>query len=547
MWQPRRLPRWLFAALAGLAAATAATLLLDWVGLSVGTAGWLYLLVVMVVALRFGREEGVITALLAGLLLYGLIIEPRYHWEVHDPRDLVRLAITVGGMVAAALMIDQANRGRLAAERLLAARAEREEAFGRLAFLAEASGVLASTLDYETALRGVARLAVPAITDVCLVDVLDERGVPRRVDAVYADPTLADDVRRLRLDAPDPGIPGSPIARALGGGGAVVISDLVPPAVAAEPAGATACRTGASRSLSLLVVPLLARGRTLGALSLLGIRPGRRHGSADLILAEDLAGRAALAVDNARLYLQAQQGIRVRDELLASTSHELRTPLTHIKGFVSTLRQADVEWDEETRAELLADIERETDRLTRLIGDLLEMSRIETGGMEGARYRPARLSDLVAAGLSHVHGLLGGRRIAVDVPSNLPPVSADVPRFEQVIVNLLENAIKYGAPGGTITINGSVHANEVELAVADEGPGIPPEYLEQVFERFFRVENRARFDIPGTGLGLPICRGIVQAHGGRIRAENRPEGGARFVIRLPAVKDSVGEPEWRGR
>jgi two-component system sensor histidine kinase KdpD len=167
--------------------------------------------------------------------------------------------------------------------------------------------------------------------------------------------------------------------------------------------------------------------------------------------------------------------------------------------------------------------------------------------MEGARYRPARLSDLVAAGLSHVHGLLGGRRIAVDVPSNLPPVSADVPRFEQVIVNLLENAIKYGAPGGTITINGSVHGNEVELAVADEGPGIPPEYLEQVFERFFRVENRARFDIPGTGLGLPICRGIVQAHGGRIRAENRPEGGARFVIRLPAVKDSVGEPEWRGR
>jgi two-component system, OmpR family, sensor histidine kinase KdpD len=277
---------------------------------------------------------------------------------------------------------------------------------------------------------------------------------------------------------------------------------------------------------------LVARGPALGAILLFTVDAGHRYGSDELALAQELARRAGQAVDNALLYEQAQRAVRVRDEFLAATSHELRTPLAHIKGFVSTLRQTDVQWDETTRRDFLEEIEREADRLARLIGDLLDISRIESGGLERAERALVAPRSLVIGGLDRLRGLLQQRAVNVEVSDDLPRVYVDAAQLERVIVNLIENAVKY-APGQTpLCITGVRVERAVELRVEDDGPGIPTEDLERVFDKFVR-SSTARSSTSGTGLGLAICRGIVRAHGGRIWAENRAAGGARFVVSLP--------------
>jgi K+-sensing histidine kinase KdpD len=533
--------RWGGPALAGLAAVTLVALVLDEIFYSVAAAGWLYLLVVLPVTLRWGRRRGIITALVAGVLLYGLLIEPHYSPRVQDPLDIVRLAISIGGMVLAVILVDYANRGRVEAERRLAMHAEREAAQRRLAFVADASALLASSLDYETTLANVARLTVPHLTDLCVVDVVDESGTIRRVEAVHADPNKAELARSLRNYPPDPTNPKHPITRALISGRSEYLPNL-PDSLLEEMARDPEHRAllHELRLRRLLVLPLVAHGRTLGAISFEATAEGRVYGPEDITLAEDLARRAALAVDNARLYHEAQQAIRVRDDFLAATSHELRTPLSHIKGFVSTLRQSDVQWSDETRDDFLAEIERETDRLAKMIGDLLDMSRIESGGLDASERTLTRPSDVVTGGLDRVRGLLECRTVEVDVSEALPALPVDVSQMERVIANLVENAAKYSVSHGLIRIAGASVNGSVELRVEDEGPGVPEEHLEQIFDKFFRIPNAARFGIPGTGLGLSICRAIVQAHGGHIWAENTPTGGACFVVRLPITLERPG-------
>jgi two-component system sensor histidine kinase KdpD len=228
-----------------------------------------------------------------------------------------------------------------------------------------------------------------------------------------------------------------------------------------------------------------------------------------------------------------RQALGVREELLAATSHELRTPLAHIKGFTSSLRQSDIEWDEPTRQDFLAEIEREADRLTELIDDLLNMSRLESG--VAAQHERAGVTPAVfiSAGLDRVRGLLGDARVRVDVRPDLPEVSADAVQLEQVIANLVENAAKYGKATVQIGVTAARVADELELAVEDDGPGIPEEDLEHVFDKFYRARQTEHSGVPGTGLGLAICKAIVEAHAGRIWAENLSRGGARLVVRLP--------------
>jgi K+-sensing histidine kinase KdpD len=281
---------------------------------------------------------------------------------------------------------------------------------------------------------------------------------------------------------------------------------------------------------SVVSVPIKLADEVVGVFNV--IFTVRRILSTDdqrLLLA--LAQRAALAIRNARLYEQAQQAIQARDELLAVTSHELRNPLGNIKGFVSTLQRTDMEWPETTRRDFLGEIEREADRIRDFVDDLLDIERIDaTGPGLGTRVR-ATLSALVAAGLDRVRQKLIGREVVVSVPAELPPVEVDAGRLEQVVANLAENAAKYSFDGAPIHVSGRLVGGELELAVEDEGPGIAAPYLERIFDRFFRA--RPAGDTAGTGLGLAICRAIVQSAGGSIWAENRPSGGACFIVRLP--------------
>ena len=221
------------------------------------------------------------------------------------------------------------------------------------------------------------------------------------------------------------------------------------------------------------------------------------------------------------------------DDLLAAAAHELRLPLSHIKGFVSSLRRQDVDWDEETREEFLAEIEAETDRLTELLETLLDVPRGARMPARGATLARGRPSAVVKGALHRVRGLLEGRQILQEVAPDLPVLRMDASAMERVLANLLQNAIKYSPPFTPVRLSAHVNANnELEFRVEDEGPGIPIERRQRIFEPFYR--NRTQLEqVPGHGLGLAICKYIVREHGGRIDVTDRPGGGACFSVRLP--------------
>ena len=232
-----------------------------------------------------------------------------------------------------------------------------------------------------------------------------------------------------------------------------------------------------------------------------------------------------------RRRVQAEQREReTRTALLRSVSHDLRTPLAAIKASVSSLLDGEVAWSGEQTREFLQTIDRETDRLTRLVHNLLDMSRIEAGALE-PHLVAMPLTEVVAPAVRLARAKTE-QPIRVEVPDSLPPVLVDPVRLDQVLTNLLDNARQYAA-GSPVTVTARARGQRVELRVIDHGPGIPEAAREHVFDQFYRVRGNGRPE--GTGMGLAICRGIVEALGGTIRAERTPGGGATFVISLPAT------------
>jgi two-component system sensor histidine kinase KdpD len=229
----------------------------------------------------------------------------------------------------------------------------------------------------------------------------------------------------------------------------------------------------------------------------------------------------------------------MRSALLSTVSHDLRTPLAAITGAATTLRDASAELTPGQRAELTDAICEEADRLERLVGNLLDMTRVESGALAVKRaWVP--LEEIVGSALARVESRLAGREVKTDLPAALPLLSVDPLLLEQLFVNLLENATKHTPTGTPIEIRARVSHGAVEVDVDDRGPGLPPGDPDRLFEKFTRGSN----GVPGAGLGLAICRGIVHAHGGTLTAENRPGGGARLRLRLPlATGVPVVSPE----
>jgi K+-sensing histidine kinase KdpD len=481
----------------------------------------LFLAAVAVSAWYGGLGPGLLATVLGGLICSTFFLPPFASPTVATITSAVRLVL----FLLVAVLISSLSAT------LREARYRAEASRQRLQFLAAASQRLATSLDYDRTFAALARLVVPRLADYCLVDVVEEDGSIRRVAVAHADPDKESLVNQLCAYPPISTSSSSITKVLLSGTPALLreISDDLPSSAFHDARERDVVRSLGPRSG--LILPLNSRERVLGAISLFTASARPRYVEADLDLAGELASRAALAVDNARLYAAARRAVSARDEFLASASHELRTPLSHIKGFVSTLRQTDVEWDEETRQELLADAERETDRLANLIRDVLDMTRLQSGGADEGERAELRAADIVAGGLDRVRGLLSDRNVTINVPEMLPPIQGDSAQLERVIVNLVENAVKFSPPGTTIDVSGVLVDGAVELRIDDRGPGIPNDQLELIFERFYRVRSHST-PIPGTGLGLAICRRIVDAHGGRIWAENR-EHGARLVVRLP--------------
>jgi len=294
-------------------------------------------------------------------------------------------------------------------------------------------------------------------------------------------------------------------------------------------------RTDTLPGATALYLPLRGARETFGVLAILPDAEGRIFAPEQQHLLEVFAGQTALAIERTisqraaqetRLHMQTEQ---MRSSLLSAVSHDLRTPLASITGAASTLRAQGNRLPLETQQELLESISDEAERMGRLVSNLLDMTRFESGGVE-LRRDDYPLEEIVGTVLQRMERQLDGRQILTELADNLPMVFVDDVLFGQVLWNLLENAAKYTEPGTPLDLAAFEEEGAVIIEVRDRGPGIPPGEEERIFEKFYRGKsNSAR----GAGLGLPICRAIVQAHRGTIQALPRKGGGAIFQIRLP--------------
>ncbi len=448
----------------------------------------------------------------------------------------------------------------------------RKDAEERLRFLAEAGAALASSLEYEQTLERVARLAVPALADWCFVDLLDGDRI-RRLAVAHSDPAKAEVASAMRRDYPArPDIPRG-VAKVVRTGGpdlVPVVDDAMLREIARDEEHLALLRATGMRSF--LSVPLVARGAMLGALTFGSTRPGRRYGIEDQILAEELARRAALAVDNARLYHEAvaaraaaEDANRAKDQFLAVVSHELRNPLAAIVAGTGLLRRS---LPDDARTQRTAEIvERNAQHQERLVNDLLDLSRISRGTID--LRRGAVSLDAV------VHRVVQDRRaeaeaagLTLDVEATPGLcVFADPDRIQQIVANLVTNAIKFTPQGGEVRVavaaaDGSGRMGEWEsgsghpevspppplpqaptlpfpmpgmarVTVEDTGIGIEPEMMDHLFEMFRQGETGDRRR-PGLGIGLALVKSLTEMHGGRVWAESDGPGkGSRFTVELP--------------
>jgi PAS domain S-box-containing protein len=535
------------------------------------------------------------------------------------------------------LDVSERRRARDEHERLLSlARAAQADATQRqrnLDFLAEASGLLGASLDYETTLSRTAELVVRDLADWCLVDLREEDGTLRRLTVAHTEPLA-------------PGDRGRP-----GGTAEPEVEDVVRRGrarVAAPSNGSGTPPLGELEAESWVCVPLVARGRTLGAITVVSAGSGRLYGSDELALVHDLSQRAALAVDNARLYREVEEradaarvltyvgdGVFLLDragvvrlwnpaaesitglaaaavighpvaeafpgwqtlvdripiassrepgrpdtvpvetgkgerwisisgveffggtvyafrdvteerrldelkaEFVATASHELRTPLAAVYGAAQTLRRHDFVLDEAGRDRFLSLIVDESERLGRIVSEILLANQLDADRLDVVR-EPFDPVDLVERVVDSVRTHTPpGVTIEVEAPQTVPLVGADRDRARQVLVNLLENAIKYSPDGGRIEVGVHPDPGVVAFSVTDEGLGIPADHHERIFEKFYRLDPDMTRGVGGTGLGLYICSELVSRMGGHIWVESTEGKGSSFTFELPAAESEL--------
>jgi signal transduction histidine kinase len=424
-----------------------------------------------------------------------------------------------------------------------------------LRLLADAGALLGASLDYASRLTAAARVAVADYADGCIIDSLDESGTLCCASAAHTDP---DREKQLRLAAeqqpPSISAPRG-LAEVLRSGQPLACSRLTEALLAElvpeEP------RRQALQDLgirSLLIVPLCARGRRLGTMTLLSSRWLRRFRRADLALAADLAQRAAMAIDNARLYREAREmeealrsraeqlaaANREKDEFLAVVAHELRGPLAALRGSLEVLR---VYQPEASPAEASQGImARQLDALARLVDDLLDVTRI-TQGKAGLRRQPVDLNDVLQAAEVTCRPLLDarGHSLTMTLARDGCPIDGDPHRLEQVFVNLLTNAAKYTDPGGHIWLSAAREAEagvapQALVSVRDTGIGMSAEFLPHAFDLFAQGPEAPGRSQGGLGIGLALVRRLVEMHGGSVAAHSDGPGrGSEFVVRLPLL------------
>jgi len=445
--------------------------------------------------------------------------------RTYDATDL-RFAEEIGSWAALAIDTAQLNRETENARGI----AERSREY--LQILARVSDDLASSLDPDAALQQLASRLVGNLADYCVTYASEEATI-RRLGLAHRDPSKLASVEALCESGPPTLEDKWGAGAVIRTGEAILIEDI--PDRLLDDSGQNEKYRQAVRQLapvSAIIVPLRARGRTLGAIALVtDATSHRRYDHDDLKLARELASRAALLVDNARLYAQARAAVRARDDMIAVVSHDLRSPLQSISS-ASTLLEFESHGGSANRS--LQAIKLATSQMDRLLQDLLDLSLIDAGQLTVTR----ELTDaatLVDEARTMFEPLAGDKSVRLEcrIEPGLPQIRIDRNRMQQVLANLLGNALKFVPAGGLITLTAGVQGDQLRIAVSDTGPGISEDDLSKVFDRFWRADRRRE---RGVGLGLTVAQGIVQAHGGTIGVESDKGEGSTFYILLDAVQ-----------
>jgi len=413
-----------------------------------------------------------------------------------------------------------------------AARAEAEHSEKRAALLSEASRVLGASFDYQTTLAALVRLAVPAMADYCALDMIEGDDF-HRIGEAHVDKSKTGLVNELAKYPTSVLTARHPVMRVIATGRPVleaeITTELIDASFVHEPQRQTV-RALAPRSF--ICVPLATSEKLLGVLTLVTSSSGRRYDTADVALAADLARRAALVVEHARLFHEAQQATRARDEILAVVAHDLRNPLNTVMMAAGLMLESSSPDRPQERRQVEI-VRRAADRMNRMIQDLLDVRRMESGQL-WLDPKPESVSAIVCDTIEMLRPLAAGSSIRIEshVTPDLPAVMADASRISQVLSNLVGNALKFTPRDGLISITGERVEGEVRFAVIDTGPGIPAEQVPHIFGRFWQAKASDR---RGIGLGLAIAKGIVEAHGGRIWVESSVGLGSTFYFTLPVA------------
>jgi PAS domain S-box-containing protein len=443
--------------------------------------------------------------------------------------------LDANGTVVGASKIARDISDRKDAERQAARAAERD------GFLAEATLILTESLDYEHTLKTLAGLVVPYLADYCAFDVVDSEGTVVRLATAHVlreKAELAEDIR-TRYDDPDaPTSPSRVIRTRTPSFIRTVSEDML-----VSGARGDSERLARIRSLGLvsyLCVPMVAHDRTLGAMTLATAESGRRFSDEDVRIANDIAARSAMAVEIAQSYQQLRSANRLKDEFLATLSHELRTPLNAVLGYARMLQSGAIANEKVPQA--LEVIDRNATALAQIVEDVLDVSRIVLGKAR-MRIEPTDVVDVVEDAVATVKPTADAKGIQITCVFSgaTSTVAGDHSRLQQVVWNLLTNAVKFTPRDGAIDIRVTQDEAHVKIVVSDTGMGFPASFRPHLFERFRQAESGTTRPHGGLGLGLSIAQHIVETHGGTIEAQSGGEGkGATFTVTLPLTKVTAG-------
>jgi signal transduction histidine kinase len=442
----------------------------------------------------------------------------------------IQLAQAIAGHIAIAVA------RRYDEEALSSARAAATMAAERAEFLAEISRVLAASLDYTQTLTSLARAMVPFLADACVIYQLVSHTTLHRLALAHVDAETEQQLREIqRFEIPlDADIP---VARVVRSGTTEVEYQVA--ATIAEQIHPDASYQAIVRSLAphaYICVPLTARGRTLGAVAFILTDHARHYAVSDVALAEEVGRRAAFALDNARLYQEAQDAIEVRDQFLSIAAHELKTPLTALLGNAQAIERRATRGGDLPERELRAVriISEQTKRLSKMVAALLDISRLEQGKLTIER-APVDICALAKRVVEEVQpGLMMHTVEYISPAESSITIDGDELRLEQVLQNLIGNAVKYSLSGGLVLVQVEQRGDMACITVADRGMGIPAEDIPHLFERFYRAGNTDEQHISGMGIGLYIVKEIVSLHGGSVEVESKPGSGSTFTVYLPS-------------